>query len=326
LCLHFEEFITEPFASKERIFSEFTSKASLLIDTSPSEWKAIRLRVGIKQWAEAAHAAFQLFYCYISGFGTERDVASAARYIAASAEAGFVNAYSLAFEFHKLHPELELPIWTQNFDGIFHFISIGPRIGFAKYLEELRLLRTLDPVLAQKALDVVNAFAYSELGEEHDGEKVHDEETFKGPDVQYQWIEAGSMGLFQRLAPLCTAEELIHGFELKIFPVDDTNYNHETALYMCCRLGAEDSVLALAEEFDWFRKQAGVATLDNRSPLHHLHVFPAESVAKVGIMLLENGADASAVDASGFRAVDYAILSGRNDVATFLLDQGKPPT
>ncbi|KAK1759827.1 hypothetical protein QBC47DRAFT_116628 [Echria macrotheca] len=324
LCLHFEEFANEPFASKERIFSDFMSKASLLIDTSPSEWKTIRLRVGIKQWAEAAHAAFQLFYCYISGFGTERDLVGAARYIAASAEAGFVNAYSLVFEFHKLHPELELPLWTRNLDGLFHFVSIGPRIGFAKYLEELRLLRTLDPVLAQKALDVVNAFAYSEIGEEHVGEKSHEEETFKGPDVQYQWFEPGSMGFFQRLAPLCTAEELIRGFGIGIFPADDTNYNRETALYMCCRLGAADSVLALAEEFDWFRKQAGVATLDNRFPLHQLHNFAAEWVAKVGVLLLENGADVSAADASGFRAVDYAILSGRNDVATFLLDQQPP--
>lgn len=321
LSLRYKYLLEEPFQVKEGIFKDFKSKAGLLVDTSPSEWPSIRLQFGIRKWAEAAHAAFQTAFCYMHGFGTERDIPDGARYLAVSAEGGFVNAYSFAFRFHKLHPEFELPNWTRRLDGLFEFVSTGPPMGLASYLENLQLLRTLDPQLAQKAVDKVNAFAFSEIGEEHLDDRPHEEETYQGPDIRYQWFEQGSMGLLQKLMPLSTADELIRGFKSGLFPERGSNYNNETAMYMCCRLGAADAVVALSEAFEWFRKQSTIPTLDGRFPLHHMYAFPPESVARVGGILRRNGADVYAVDAAGFRAVDYAIIAGRDDVVGFLLDQ-----
>jgi ankyrin repeat protein len=45
----------------------------------------------------------------------------------------------------------------------------------------------------------------------------------------------------------------------------------------------------------------------------------AEEVVKA---LIENGADSDAVDEDGYRAIDYAIMYGREDVALILLEQG----
>lgn len=257
------------------------------------------------------------------GFGIEQDIACAARYLAASALGGFVNALSLALKFHERYPDVELPHWTPGLDGLFQFVLIGPRLGLPKHLEELRILRRLDRGRAQEAVDRINASAFSELGEDHVGNREHDEETFMGPDVQYQWFDSRSMGLFQRLVSSCTPAELISGFRSGLFPTDCRNYNNETAMYMCCRVGGAEAVLSLSDEFDWFRNQTTVATLDGRLPLHYLHAFKPHSVAEIAQTLLRNGANINTTDSFGFRAVDYAVLAGREDVVLCLFDHRK---
>ena len=122
-------------------------------------------------------------------------------------------------------------------------------------------------------MDRINASAFSGLGEDHVGDREHDEEAFMGPDVQYQWFGSRSMGLFQRLVSSCTPAELVSGVRSGLFPIDYRNYNNETAMYMCCRVGAAGAVLSLSREFYWFRDQTTVATLDGRLPLHYLHAF-----------------------------------------------------
>jgi hypothetical protein len=141
----FPQLVRAPFETKEQIFNDFKLKAALLLETPQSQWPSLRRRLGIRDWAQAAHAAFQAFFCCVHGFGTDHDLAQAAQYLAVSAQGGFMNAYSVAFEFRDRHGDIELPGWTPAVDGLARFVALGPCVGFPKYLEELRLLRRLDP-------------------------------------------------------------------------------------------------------------------------------------------------------------------------------------
>lgn len=291
------------------------------MDSSPSEWPALSQRLGLRKWAEAIYGAFQAYICYMTGFGAGRDIACAGRYLAASSMAGFANAISISILFHKRYPGVEMPHWTPDLDGLFHLVLSGPRLGLPQHLSEMHLLRQLAPDLAAKAVQQMHTSVFSELGEDHVGDREHNEESLLGPDIQYQWFAQGSMALFQRILSSCQPKELIQGFKSGLFPIDGRNYNHETALYMCCRIGAADALFAMMKEFLWFRNQVSVATLDNRVPMHFLHSFQTTEFEQVAEILLENEANVNAVDSFGFRPVDYAMCANREEVVSYLISR-----
>jgi len=312
---------TEGFEIKQQILNDFKAKASPLMDSSTSTWTSLRLGLGLQKWARSAYAAYQVFLCYLSGFGTRLDLVLAAKYLAVSSRAGYTNALSMSVRFYQKHPELLPPDWNVDVEALSEVVSLGPFPGFKTFALDAKVLRELAPDRLLAALDRARLSAFSELGEDHFNLRDHEEESFRGPDVEYQWFARGSMALFQRLLPKCSPPQLLSGFRTGLFPRDERNYNDETALYMCCRIGAADGVRLLVKELEWFGQQAAVATRDGRLPLHCLHYFKPEHVEDMSAILLAYGADINAVDSFGRTAIDDAIISGREDVAFHLLTQ-----
>ncbi|KAF4994325.1 hypothetical protein FDECE_13157 [Fusarium decemcellulare] len=291
---------------KRQILDDFTFKSKPLIESTPLEWPALRRRFGLRKWAEIVFAAFQVYVCYLFGIGTEPNLVLAGKYVAR-------------------YPDIVLRGWTPNLQGLFLTVLTWPLTGSPRHLEDLRLLHALAPQLAREAVDTFNEAGFSEVGELNDHGRQLDEGTFFGPDIRYQWFARGSLELFQRVVSSCSLSELIQGFQSGDFPTDATNYNNETVLYMCCRIGASEIVLGLLEEFEWCRQQTTIATLDGRFPLHLLYTFPKAKVAQVGEALLARQANVDAVDLRGFRAIDYAIQVGREDVVTHLINHHTTP-
>ena len=310
----------EEFQIKEQIFHDFKAKASILVESSPAIWPSLRARHGLRHWAKFSYAAYQVFMCFLHGFGTSQNLFSAGKYLAASSRGGYVNAISTSIQFSRRYPDIEMPHWTPHTEALFHIVKLGPWPGLSFFLLDMQLLAQLAPAKLQEALELVKASAFSELGDDHKSRKEYDEESFVGPDVRYQWFASGSMSLFQRLLSQCSPSDLINGFERGLFPVNGKSSNDETVLYICCRTGDAEKVLSLLQMFDWARKQVDVATCDGRAPLHCLYLFTPDHVKEVAQTLLSYGADINAADTSGCRAIDYAIEAGRDDIAALLLD------
>ena len=245
-------------------------------------------------------------------------MAMAGKYLAASAVGGYTSALTLSVRFHESYPDIDLPGWKPDIEGIFQTALLGFFPGIFFFNLDLKVLEELAPEKARQVRDHVDTSAFSELGEDHFDRREHQEGSFPGPDVQYQWFPKGSTELFQKLVSQCSPDQLVTGFKSGLFPTDARNYNQETALYMCCRIGNATAMLALFEEFEWFQLQTTIATCDGRLPFHFLYCFPPEYVGIVADVLIAHGADINAVDKTGRRAIDYAISGFRDDVISLI--------
>jgi len=311
------------FQLKQQIFDDFKRKSSVLVDSTRTTLPSLRLKLGIRGWAKSVYAAYQVFQCYLYGFGTRQDIPSAWKYLVASAQGGYCNAFCTSARFHKRFPSVEFPKFVPDIEPLCQVVSLGPWRGVFRFLIDKQVLCELAPDRLRQTIDQINSSAFSELGDSHEDRDRHKEESFRGPDVQYQWLAKGSIALFQSLVAKCNPLQLMKGFQSGLFPLDGKNYNEETALYMCCRVGNAMGVLTLLREFEWFRKQVNVATSEGCLPLHCLYCFASQDVQQVGEALLANGANINAVDNRKWRAVDYAIAAGKEDVAFYLFSQRK---
>lgn len=305
---------------KAQIFQDLAFKASVLVENPVANWPALRENRGLQKWTASVYAAYQVFLCFLHGFGTKQDLSLAGRYLAASACGGYTQALTTCFRFHQRYPDIYLPGWEPSSKSIHQVVSMGLFSGIRYFHMDLRVLKELDPDSAADIWAQVNEFAFSELGEDGFDLTIYNETSYPGPDINFLWYPEGSMALVGRLVSQCNANQLIDGCKFGLFPEDGTNDNGETLLYMCCRTGNAEVVLALFEEFEWIPQQTTKPARNGRLPLHFLFAFPPEDVPLVGEVLLAHGADINSQDKNSWRAVDAAISADRGDVVFWLLE------
>ncbi|EXJ53415.1 serine/threonine protein kinase [Cladophialophora psammophila CBS 110553] len=273
--------------------------------------------------ASVSFCAYQMFICHLHGYGVPFDFETAVQYLKASAHGGYVPALVAVSNFRDLKVD---PLFARNDriqDALEAQVSSGPRFGMLLWLVACRTLRRDDPEAYQRSFQKLNSSGYAELGEAPDCYTQLDAETFAGPSVEYQWIARGTMPLVLRLLPVLSVQEFTMGFENGCFPSGAVNYNNETALYMCCRAGEKEKVLALLDTYEWARTKVTVANKQGRFPLHWLWAFERDDPQAVAEALLSNGADVDAIDEDGFRAIDYAIVALCPDVVSLLLTKSE---
>lgn len=315
--------MTRDFQVKEQLFDDLRFKSRILIDNSIDDWSALRNSRGLQMWTASVYAAYQVFLCYLNGFGTRQDRTLAGIYLAASACGGYTQALTMCLRFHQMYPDIELPGWRPDAQPIYQPLCIGFFPGIQWFNLDLQILRELDPEKAAQIWPEINMYGLIELGEDQIENPPHQETCYPGPDVRFLWYPRGSIDLFGSLLPRSATEHLINGFKTGLFPEGTLNHRGESVLYMSCRMGDAELVLALFEEFDWVQRQTTTATQNGRLPLHFLFAFPPDEFPMVGEVLLAHGANIDATDKKSWRAVDFAISAGREDVAFWLLDHRK---
>jgi hypothetical protein len=313
--------IEEDFQIKKQIFEDFLSKAGSLINHPVHEWSSLRSEQGLRLWTRSVYAAYQLYLCYLHGFGTRQNISSAGKYLALSACGGYCSALSVSVRFNQRYPDVPLPGWAPNIEGIFQTAMLGFWSSIDFFNLDMELLEQLAPEKAIQVRSHVNACAFSELGEDHFDGREHQEGSFPGPDIRYQWFPTGSIQLFERLFTRFNPSQIVAGFQSGLFTPDSRNYNGETELYICCRAGNAGMTKQLLNQFEWARNQAKIPTKDGLTPFHFLYRFSPGEFEDIADALLANGAEINANDNSGRRAVDYAISAGREEVALYLLDK-----
>ncbi|KIW89891.1 uncharacterized protein Z519_09320 [Cladophialophora bantiana CBS 173.52] len=269
--------------------------------------------------ASVSFCAYQMFICHLHGYGVPFDLEMAVQYLKASAHGGYVPALVAVSNFRDLKAD---PLFARNDriqDALEAQVSIGPRFGILLWLVACRTLRRDNLEAYQRGFKKLNSSGYAELGEAPDCYTQLDAETFGGPSVEYQWVARGTMPLVLRLLPILSVQEFTTCFNNGCFPSGAVNYNNETALYMCCRAGEKEKVLALLDTYEWARAEVTVANRQGRFPLHWLWAFERDDAQAVAEALLSHGADVDAIDEDGFRAIDYAIVAHCPDVVSLLL-------
>jgi len=279
--------------------------------------------LSLSDTAAISYCAYQMFQCHLNGLGVPLDLEKAVKYLKTSAQYGYAAALVTISTFQGLFPESlskdDLPIE----EAVEAVVFSGPRTGMLVWLIASRILREDHPDAYQRAIKKLNCSGYAELGEARDCDAALDAECFTGADVGFQWIGLGTMPLVLRLLPILSTSEFVSCFENGCLPSAGSNYNDETALYMCCRTGDAEKVLALLSAYEWARAQSSMANKQGRLPLHWLWTFDQDDVGKVATALLCHGADLHAVDEDDFRAIDYAIIAHRSDVVSSLISKRK---
>jgi hypothetical protein len=187
-----------------------------------------------------------------------------------------------------------------------------------------RQLRKANQKAFDEALHLLQNHGYLELGEvsftlgELGG---FDQDQIRG-DPRHCCFDYGSFSFALYCIPRFPAELFFGGIFAGWIPKASCNHNGETLLYMCCRAGDHEKVLALLGMFEWARNEVTAATKQGRFPLHWVCMMDSAFLEQVVMVLIENGADSTAVDRDGYSAIDYAILYGREDVALTLLERG----
>jgi ankyrin repeat protein len=248
-------------------------------------------------------------------------------YLEASAAGGYLMALMMVLHLEQEYPE-RLGCVVEGLpalDAVAAYVELGPRYNLRLWLMCCSFLRGRCPEKYHKSIEKLRLSGFSELGESEPPGGPGVDLSFRGPDVRYLWIAEDTIDVFQKFLGIAAVDDLIFAFESGRFPSDGRNQYGETALYICCRSGHGKMTQALLSSFGWAVEQANIPNLNGRLPLHWLYQFEEELVEEIGDALLKvnEAADIFAIDDAGFRAIDYAIGSGRHDVAIYLLSKRK---
>jgi hypothetical protein len=312
------------YSLRKRIFDDLVGKADVLQNDSRS-WRHLTM----EEEARAAYCSYQVFLCYYTSLAGDCDLDKGLKYLYLSASYGFIVACLMIGELEDKSPSSIQDLPKSVIPGLEAFTALGPRYGMSGWLKATRILQRLSPSSAERSRALLHTTGYSELGENPNLNKAQARESFRGPDVRYQWLARGTMSLFLRVVFEWPAELIVQAFESGELPTDGRNYNNETALYMCCRVGAAKTVLSLLSVFEWARRQTTTATDNGFQPLHWLHTFHGEDVKAVGDALMQHGADIDAqVSVAGheYRPLDFAVAAGNQDAMDYLMSRRQLPT
>jgi hypothetical protein len=275
----------------------------------------------IERRTSAAFCAHQAAICYLYGIGASYDPGEALELITASARAGYITSLAMVEPLYKAFGRVcpdDLPVE----EALKQMVAVGPCYGFIPWALACRLLKKTNQNAFDEALNLLQNHGYLELGEINLSFGNSDTDQIRG-DPRHYCFERGSFSYALYCIPRFPADIFFKCIVGGWIPKALSNHNGETLLYMCCRAGDHEKVLMLLKIFDWARSEVTAATKQGRFPLHWVCMMDSAFSEEVVIALIENGADSDAVDEEGYRAIDYAILYGREDVALTLLERGK---
>lgn len=277
----------------------------------------------IERRTTSAFCAHQAAICHLYGIGASYDPGRALELITASARAGYITSLAIVqplYEaFGRVCPD-DLPVE----EALKHMVAVGPCYGFIPWALACRQLRKANQKAFDEALHLLQNHGYLELGEvsftlgESGG---FDQDQIRG-DPRHCCFDYGSFSFALYCIPRLPAELFFAGIFAGWIPKASCNHNGESLLYMCCRAGDHEKVLALLGMFEWARNEVTAATKQGRFPLHWVCMIDSAFLEQVVMVLIENGADSAVIDEDGYSAIDYAILYGREDVALTLLERG----
>jgi hypothetical protein len=268
----------------------------------------------------SAFCAHQAAICHIYAIGVGYDPARALKLITASARAGYITSLALVQPLHEAFGHAcpaDIPV--EN--ALKEMVAVGPRYGFIPWALACRQLRKANHKAFDDALHLLQNHGYLELGEVGGGLEEFHRDQIRG-DPRHLCFDYGTFSFALYCIPRFPAKAFLSGISAGLIPKDSCNHNGESLLYMCCRAGDHEKVLMLLDVFEWARVEAIAATKQGRFPLHWVCMIDSAFSEQVVKALIENGADATAVDEDGLSAFDYAISYGREDVALSLLERG----